>query len=272
MRFLRFHTAVLVFAAAAIGQTPSVTENSVLNAASYATAGQPGHPVAPGSLVAIFGNDLAAGLTAADSVPLSTTLSGVSVRFNNTSAPLLFVSPQQVNAQLPWDALPAGADSGTISVVVTRGGNASQARNVQAARFSPGIFTLPGTGLGAAVVVNASDGSVAQPAGSVPGVASRPARRGEIIIIYANGLGPVEPPIEAGRASLDALRHSTTPPAVLIGGQEATLHFSGLAPQFPGVNQLNATVPSGAPTGNAVPIQLRLAGITTTDQATIAVE
>ncbi len=156
-------------------------------------------------------------------------------------------------------------------MVVTRAGQASQPRNVPLARISPGIFTLPGTGRGPAVAVNSSDGTVAQPAGSAPPINSRPARPLEAIIIYANGLGPVDPPVAAGAASLDTLRRTTTAPAVLIGGREAQVLFSGLAPQFPGVNQLNVVVPEGVAPGNAVPLQLRVAGITTTDQVTIAV-
>jgi uncharacterized protein (TIGR03437 family) len=263
---------ILLFAIAASAQTPTVNENGVLNSASYVTPGQPGNAVAPGALVAIFGSDLAGGLTQAGSIPLSTQLADVTVRFNNTPAPLMFVSPNQVNAQLPWGTLPEGAETGTASVVVTRGANSSQARNVQVARFSPGIYTFTGDGLGRAVAVNSSDGTVAQPQGSIPGVNSRAVRRGETIIVYASGMGPVDPRVTDGAASMDALRRTTTNPTVLIGGMEAQVIFSGLSPQFPGVNQLNVTLGANAPTGDAVPIQIRLGGITTTDRVTIAVQ
>ena len=251
-------------------QTPSVAENGVLNSASFVTVGQPGHPVAPGSLVSIFGSELAAGLSTAGSVPLSTSLAGVSVRFNNVAAPMYFVSPGQINAQIPWNTL-QGAESGMATVVVTRDGNSSQPRNVQLARFSPAVYTLQ-AGSGPAVAVNSDDGSLAQPQGSVPGINARPARIGGVIIVYASGLGPVTPPVQDGAASLDALRPTNTTPVVLIGGLEAQVPFSGLAPQFPGVNQLNIVIPQGVTPGGAVAIQIRVAGITTSNQVTIAVQ
>lgn len=269
MRGLALLAVVVSFLSLATAQTPSVNENGVLNAASYATVGQPGHPAAAGSLVAIFGNELASGLTAASSIPLSTSLAGVTVSFNNTAAPIQFVSPGQVNAQIPWN-LPQGAQPGTATVVVTRDGRMSAPRNFQVAQFSPGIFTLSGNGLGGAVVVNVDDGSVAQPAGSVPGIATRPARPGGAIIVYATGLGPVEPAVADGAASLDQLRRTTMVPTVLIGGREAQVLFSGLSPQFPGVNQLNVVVPEGLPPGQ-VALQLRVGNVTTSDRVTIAV-
>lgn len=268
MRDLALLSGIVLFLSIADAQTPSVAENGVLNAASYATAGQPGNASAPGSLVAIFGTELASGLSVADSVPLSTSLSGVTVSFNNTAAPIQFVSPTQVNAQIPWN-LP-GAQTGSASVVVTRDGRASSPRNFPVAQFSPGIFTFSGNGIGLAVAVNSDDGSVSQAAGSVPGVAARPARSGSAIIVYATGMGPVDPPVANGAASLDTLRRNTTIPTVLIGGRQAQVLFSGLSPQFPGVNQLNVVVPEGLPPGQ-VALQLQVGGVTTSDRVTIAV-
>jgi uncharacterized protein (TIGR03437 family) len=266
----RLLLGVLLLAVAGLAQTPVVPENSVLNSATYATAGQSGHAVAPGSLVSIFGTELASDLAAADSVPLSTSLGGVSVRFDDVPAPLHFVSPGQINAQLPW-ALLQGAQSGTRTVVVTRGGSSSQPRTVQVAQVSPGIYTISATGVGPGVVVNL-DGSLAQPAGSVPPpYTAAPARISGAIIIYATGLGPVDPPVANGAASPDALRQTVTMPVVLVGGIQAQVLFSGLAPEFPGVYQLNVVLPPGVPTGDAVPIQLQIGGITSTDRVTIAV-
>jgi uncharacterized protein (TIGR03437 family) len=266
MRSRLLLTATL-FAALGAAQTPAVPENSVLNSATFSTVGQPAHPVAPGSLVSVFGSEFAAGLASADSVPLSTNIAGVSVRFNDVPAPLHFVSPGQINAQLAWGLL-QGAQTGTGTVVVTRNGASSQPRNFPMATVSPGISAM-GTGPG--VVVNVDDGSLAQPAGSIANFPARPARTGSAIIVYATGLGPVDPPVENGAASQDALRRTVMMLAVLIGGSEAQVLFSGLSPQFPGVYQLNVLVTPGVPTGDAVSIQLRTGGITSTDQVTIAV-
>lgn len=269
MRTRLLVTAIL-FAALGTAQTPAVSENSVLNSATFSTLGQPGYPVAPGSLVSIFGSELAAGLATADSVPLSTTIGNVSVRFNDVPAPLHFVSPGQINAQLPWNLL-QGAQTGTGTVVVTRGGASSQGRTFPLAQVSPGIYTVTAMGTGPGVVVNLDDGSLAQPAGSITNYPTRPARIGGAIIIYATGLGPVDPPVANGAASLDALRRTVLMPSVLVGGREMQVLFSGLSPQFPGVYQLNVVLTSDAPTGGAVPIQLRTGGLTSTDRVTIAV-
>jgi uncharacterized protein (TIGR03437 family) len=117
------------------------------------------------------------------------------------------------------------------------------------------------------------DGSVAAPAGAIPGVNTRPAKIGDPggLIIYATGLGTVNPPGVTGNSSLDALRTAQTPPAVLIGSVPATVLFAGLSPQFVGVNQINVSLPAGTPTGNAVPIQLQVNGLTTSSSITIAV-
>ena len=85
-------------------QTPAINSGGIVNAASFA----PGQPLAAGSLVAIFGVQLAPGLAQADTVPLSTSLSNVSVSFNGIAAPLDFVSAGQINAQIPYEALPPG--------------------------------------------------------------------------------------------------------------------------------------------------------------------
>jgi len=234
----------------------------VLNGASF-TRGQ---AVAPGSLVSIFGSELSAGLTQNDTVPLSTTLSNVSVRVNNIPAGLYFVSPGQVNAQIPWDVLPSSTGSGNAPLVVTRSGTGSQPAQVMIVPVAPGIFYLPDSG-NWAIAINA-DGSLAAPANAVPGVATHPAGAGDPLIILATGLGAVDSPIANGAASLDKLRRTLVVPLVLIGGQSAPVAFSGLSPQFPGVNQLNVSVPQG-PTG-VVPLQLQGGGITSPDVVKIA--
>ncbi|MEK7404692.1 MAG: IPT/TIG domain-containing protein [Acidobacteriota bacterium] len=253
----------LLLASALFAQTPAVTPGGVVNAASFAA----GQPAAPGSLVSIFGSNLAGSLAQADTIPLSTSLSDVrSVTFNNIPAPLIFVSAGQINAQIPWNVT-----TGTANAVVTRATGASAPAPVEVSTFSPGVFALASGSQLLAVAVDSDEGALAQPEGAIPGVRSEPTRPGRILILYANGLGPVDPPAETGRASLDRLRTTTTTPVVLIGGLPAEVLFSGLAPQFVGVNQLNIRVPAGVRSGSAVPLQIQAGGITTTDRVTIAV-
>src|SRR5438045_7779227 len=95
--------AVLILGSAAYAQTPSVASGGVLNAASFDRA----MPVTPGSLISIFGSNLAATTATADSIPLSTRLGGVGVTINGVDAPLNGVfhtaNGDQINAQLPWN-------------------------------------------------------------------------------------------------------------------------------------------------------------------------
>ena len=127
--------SVILLAAAvasAYAQTPAVSTGGVINAANGIS------PVAPGSLVSIYGSELSAGLAEADTIPLATTMSNVSVTFNGVPAPLLFVSDGQINAQLPWNVLSSGT-VGTALVVVTRNNQASAPQSLQVGPFSPGI-------------------------------------------------------------------------------------------------------------------------------------
>jgi uncharacterized protein (TIGR03437 family) len=248
-------------AVAAYAQTPVVSAGGVSNAANGLGT------VTPGSLVSIYGSELAGSLAQADSIPLAISLSNVSVTFNGVAAPLLFVSGGQINAQLPWNILSSGS-VGTASVVVTRNNQASAPQSLQVGPFSPGIFAIGNI----AVAIN-PDGSIAAPAGSIPGIATRPAKIGDPggLVILCTGLGAVDPAAVNGAASLDALRTATTTPTILIGGKAAQVVFAGMSPQFVGVNQINVAIPSGTPTGDAVSLQLSLGSVTTSAAITIAV-
>jgi uncharacterized protein (TIGR03437 family) len=255
---------LMLLTAAAIAvhaQTPVVSSGGVSNAANGLTT------VTPGSLVSIYGTNLASGLAQADTIPLSNTLNSVSVTFNGVPAPLLFVSGGQINAQLPWNVLSSGT-TGTANVVVTRSGTASAPQSLTVGPFSPGIFAINNI----AVAIN-PDGSIAAPAGAIPGIPSKPAKIADPggLVILCTGLGAVDPPVANGAASLDTLRNATTKPTVLIGGKAATVVFAGLSPQFVGVNQINVGIPAGTPTGNTVSLQIQVGGVTTDASVTIAV-
>jgi uncharacterized protein (TIGR03437 family) len=245
----------------AYGQTPVVSAGGVSNAANGLST------VTPGSLVSIYGSNLASGLAQADSIPLATQLGDVKVTFNGVPAPLLFVSGGQINAQLPWNVLSSGT-TGTANVVVTRNNQSSAAQSFPVGPFSPGIFAINNI----AVAIN-PDGSIAAPAGAIPGITTKPAKIGDPggLVILCTGLGAVDPPAVTGSNSLDKLRTETTMPSVLIGNVAAKVVFAGLSPQFVGVNQINVSIPDGTPTGDAVPIQISLGGVMTSASITMAV-
>ncbi len=256
---------VLCSACAAVAQTPVVAQGGVLNGASFVK----GQAVAPGSLVSIFGTNLASSNSVANTIPLSTSLSNVSVSFGGVKAPLIgvfhdAVNGDQINAQLPWEV-----SAGTTNVVVTNGSNSSAAVSV-AVGPSPGIFAF-GT---QAIAYGNSDGIIAAASGAIQGLTTHPAKINDptTLVILATGLGPVNPPLQTGNIVTDGQVHNTaTIPVVTVGNVPAQVVFSGMTPQFVGVYQINIVIAPGTPTGNAIPVQISMGGVTTPSSITIAV-
>ena len=254
--------SILVISAPVFAQTPAVADGGVLNSSTFVK----GQAVAQGSLVSIFGTELAASIAQADSIPLSTSIAGVSVTFNNIPAPLLFVSTAQINAQLPWNTLAAGATSGTANVIVTRNGVASAAKPVTIGPASPGVYAVNNL----AIAIN-PDGTLAQPAGSIPGIATRPAKGGDYVIMLGSGLGALDSALANGTNSRDKLRNVVVPPQVMVNGMTSQVLFAGISPDFVGVYQVNAIVPGVAGTGNSMPLQWQVSGLSSPATTTIAV-
>jgi uncharacterized protein (TIGR03437 family) len=158
-------------------------------------------------------------------------------------------------------------------IAVTLNGSASAAFRAQVGSVSPGIFTIP-SGSRQAVAFQFG-GNIAAPLGSIPGVPTSPAYVGYPLTIFATGLGLVVPASTDGTASGDQIRSTIATPTVLINGSPALVTFSGLSPEFVGVNQINIVVPESAwgssGGGGQVPIQIELGGVRTSDQVTIEV-
>lgn len=252
-------------AAATWAQTPAINHGGILNAASFAT----GQGIAPGSVVAIFGSNLAAGLAQADSVPLATQLANVSVSFNGQKAPLFFVSPGQINAQVPFEVT-AGA---TVNVVVSFNGSTSTAEVVPTVSMAPGVFQFNNHAIAVDVQDPASAryATISAPSGSIPGLTTFPAQVGDNVFMYATGLGAVDPPATTGDGGGAVLHRTVNQPVVMIGGVNAQVVFSGLTGGYPGVYQVNFVIPAGV-SGSALPLQIQMGGITSPDSTTIAVQ
>lgn len=134
----------------------------------------------------------------------------------------------------------------------------------------PGIFSSSAGGQQYAIAVNSSDSSLAWPQG-LASSGSHAAKAGDVLIIYATGLGAVDhQPVDGGIPS--ALATTIATPTVLFGGVAGGVEFSGLAPQFVGVNQLNVQVPTGVTAGNAVPLQIKVNGFTSANQVVVAIQ
>ncbi len=216
--FLTFQLfAVAAFQAGLNAQT--VTPGGVVNNAGFQ------EPVAPGSLIAIFGTGLAATPASAGAVPLPTRLGGVSVTVNGTlAAPLIYVSDKQINAQLPFET-PVGA--ATLSV------NGSAPVSFSVAASAPGILTY---GTNRAVAIN-QDGSLNGP--------DHPARAGGWVTLYMSGQGLVSPGVISGVASPgNPVAQPMLPVAATIGKQSAGIMFAGLTPGDVGLFQVNLRIPA----------------------------
>jgi len=253
------------------GNLPQIAPGGIANGASFQAI-----PLTAGSLFSIFGSGLASQMASASTIPFSQSLGGVTVQFVNGSttidAPVSYVQPgagtsSQINAQVPWEL----ATAGTVNLVVSNNGVASAPTPVTIAPFSPGIFGFNAASGTFALAYTYADGMFAWPANAVQGLTTHPAAPGSLLIVYATGLGAVNQTIADGAAPGSVLTSVNTPPQVLIGGISALVEFAGLTPQFPGVNQLNIIVPANAPTGNAVPIQIQVGGVSSPATFTIAV-
>ncbi len=226
-------------------EPPRIREDGVVNAAS-------GLPVfAPGSLVTIYGDDLAPDEQAATIVPFPLQMNSVVVKVNGAAVPLQFVSRQQINFFLPLEIGTLTPSSIVVSYAAADGPPARLASGQFRTDAAPGIFTLSPDGQGAVLV--GGTGLVARGTGEQ----SRPARRGEIIEIYATGLGNVGNPPPPGTPGSAASQTSSAIIAT-IGPVRAEVLYSGLAPGLVGVYQVNARVPENSPTGDRVPVFIQV--------------
>jgi uncharacterized protein (TIGR03437 family) len=253
------------FVAKIIEPQPTLPAGGVVNGASFA----PGAAVAPGSIASLFGTNLASATAFAGAVPLPLQLGGALLRFNTTqSVPMFYSSLGQLNFQVPWEL--AGQSQATLTDQV--GTPVSNPLTVRLAQYAPGLFSVNSSGAGLGAIQIANTSFFAQAANAIPGAQSRPANRGtDSVTIYATGLGPVTNRPASGAAAPSApLAATTTTPVVSIGGVNATVSFSGLAPGFVGLYQINALVPAAAPTGDTVQVRVTI-GSVPSNVVTIAV-
>jgi uncharacterized protein (TIGR03437 family) len=228
--------------------------------------------VAPGSWVEIYGTNLAPstqGWTGADfkgnNAP--TSLGGVSVSIGGQAAFIDYISPTQVNAQLPSNI----ATGGTLQLTVTNPNGASAAVNITVNMTEPGLLAPASFKIGGNqyVVAQHSDGSYVLPVGAITGVASSPAKPGEAIVIYGVGFGSVVPNILAGEIATVTNQLSASL-QILFGKTAAKLPYSGLAPNFVGLYQFNVTVPAVAD-NDLVPLTFNLGSVAGTQTLFTAV-
>lgn len=217
------------------GQSPSLTfavrvpllqgtgvflnPHGIANAASDAPVGA---PISSGALLTISGDGFADSPASAASLPLPTTLGGMQVAVNNTPAGL-----HSVDRNLVRLVMPPGTPSGWANIVVRNGAGASQRVTMRVSASNPAIFANPGSN--AALATHLDYGRVSPAA---------PARTGEVIALFATGLGSRGPEL-----------------AVWIGGEPAEVLYAGPT-SLPGLDQVNIRIPKNARAGDAIPVSL----------------
>jgi uncharacterized protein (TIGR03437 family) len=216
---------------------------------------------APGSILSIYGADLATYTSDLSGLPrgvtaLPTSMNGVTATIANVKSPFYFISPGQLNIQVPFEVA-----AGTQPLVVTTAGGASASFNITVATVAPSIFIVDQpTNLGA--VVKNVDFSLI--------TASNPAKAGEVIVIYSTGLGQTTPALQTGSLQGSSSGFNNTGPvSVTIGGKDAAFVYSIAAPGFAGLYQTAVTVPSGV--SGTVPLILK-AGTASSNSVSVTVQ
>jgi len=232
-----------------------VTESAASYSARAAT---------PGMLASLWpslpANMIATGTAPESGLPLPTTLSDTQVLVNGTPAPLFFVSPGQINFQLSNSLSTGGIAS--VQTVRPSTGQIYGSAEIQLASADPALFTSNGSGGGQLAAQNFVDFSTNS--------SSNPVARGQVVILYGTGLGPVSNPPPDGQAATAATMGLATP-QVLLGSaatsflDPSNIIYSGLSPTLVGVWQMNLMIPSSAPTGGSVPIRIFLNSVPSVD-------
>jgi uncharacterized protein (TIGR03437 family) len=232
---------------------PVISDNGVVNAASF----QLGPGIAPGSYISIFGTNFGLNTASTTAARLPLSLLRTSVSFDVPEANLsvpghpFYVSSRQVNVQVPWEL--RGQHSVRMKVSIE---NASGAVfDVPVADYSPGLFTYASGGQIFAVAQNAGFAAVTP---------DNPAIRGQTVTLYGTGFGPVTNPPASGDPASDSSAITLVTPDVTVGGVAAKVGFSGLAPGFAGLYQINVTIPQDAPAGMQ-PLHISANGIAAND-------
>ena len=217
-------------------------------------AEEAGDVLAQGTIVDLFGEQFTLGGPQQGNFPLTTDLAGTRVFLNDQPVPLFFSSYDQINFQVPYNA-----NTGTGVLRVDRSGQRGNSISVTIAARSPRILKL---GIGRYGIIVNQDGSFPIPA--TPGLASNPAKAGDVVVIYAIGLGQTIPAVTEG-VSAPTSPLATVPAitTVLFGGGgfrgdsiAVTPMFVGLTPGYAGLYQINVTVPPGLPPGETPVILL----------------
>jgi uncharacterized protein (TIGR03437 family) len=220
---------------------PALNANGIVNAFSS----QVGGALAPGTVIAIYGANLASVAAQPPTVPLPVSYAGSSVRIGGMPAPLFYVSPGQINAQIPFELDPA---KGPYFLTVSANGAPTAPQAIHVTAANPALATYP-------------DGTLIAQHGDYSLVtAASPAQPGEYIVMYLVGMGAPSVAVTDGAGS-PAGGTLTNPPVLTIGNIQVTPAFAGLTPTAVGLYQINIQVPPTL-TGGNYPVSVMQNGLT----------
>ena len=194
-----------------------------------------GAPLAPGTVAQVFGSGLASSTVSPGVVPLYTAFNGTTMLAGGLEAPLYYLSSQQLTVQIPNELAP----NRQYAVIVSANGALTLPDTISLVGVQPGVAQFPD---GRITAQHSADFSLVD--------ASRPAKPGEVLIMYLVGMGATNPSVKSGTpAPGNVLVPATLQPSVSVDGQNVEIAFAGLTPGGIGLFQINFRVPAGARTG-----------------------
>jgi uncharacterized protein (TIGR03437 family) len=224
---------------------PALTQSVFLDPngpMQVATASAHPFPFAPGTLVTVRGVGLAKDTQTATGTPLPMSLGSTSLAANGQPVGLMRVAPDAITFVMPWTT----AGAGRIRLKATVAGADSNEILVRAAPASPGFFSTAGNGLGTVLGTHA-DGSLI--------TADSPAAPGEVVVLYASGLGALTTAV-AEYAAAAGPNITSVPVQVDVAGVQAEVRYAGATPTLPGVYQINIVIPPGTATSAGANVRI----------------
>ncbi|MEO8100586.1 MAG: choice-of-anchor D domain-containing protein [Acidobacteriota bacterium] len=218
---------------------PSIKAAGVVNAASFLAG------VSRGALGTIFGTNLANGTQVVSVVPWPRQMQGAKVLVGGIEAPLYYVSPTQINFQVPFEV-----GLGSVPVIVTRDGLESTAQNTTVSTYAVGVFGYARTATDFDPIVIHLDGSLVTP--------SKPAQADEFLLVFLTGIGGLEEfPPTGDVTPADPLPGAVSPMQATLGGAPVQVFYAGLTPGFIGLAQMNLQLPQTLSAGSVLPLVIR---------------
>ncbi len=233
---------------------PVLPVNAITDGAGFTV-----NNLAPGSIVSIFGGALAgAVLQASPTSTLPTALFDARVTFNDILAPLYYISPTQIVAQVPLELTP-----GPVTVQVIRNLAVSTSQSLNLATAAPAILSVNQKGTGAGLIFHAADSSLV--------TTTAPALVGETLVIYCTGLGAFKSALKSGELPPNPPPETLAAPQVMMGGASAIPILSSAASGYVGLYQVQVKVPANSQTGSAVVLTLAIGGVSS-NAVTVAIQ